>query len=116
MSNRTLVMGAVAYDAKVVTIWDGFKRFFAERGLDFDYVLFSNYERQVEAHFAGALDVAWNSPLAWLQAERFAAARHLAGAASQSRVALAAPPAPPRAVAAAALRSVRSSPGARATP
>ena len=48
-TNNTLLMGAVAYDAKVVTIWDGFQRYFARRGLAFDYVLYSNYERQVEA-------------------------------------------------------------------
>lgn len=70
-----LVLGAVAYDPKVVTIWDGFKEFFAARDLDFDYVLYSNYERQVEAHFQGAFDVAWNSPLAWIEAERLARAR-----------------------------------------
>jgi ABC-type phosphate/phosphonate transport system substrate-binding protein len=68
----TLILGAVAYDAKVVTIWDGFQKWLAERGLAFDYVLFSNYERQVEQHFAGALHIAWNSPLAWLQAQRIA--------------------------------------------
>jgi ABC-type phosphate/phosphonate transport system substrate-binding protein len=71
----TLRLGAVAYDAKVVTIWDGFQRWFAGHGLPFDYVLYTNYERQVEQHFAGAFDVAWNSPLAWLQAERLAQAR-----------------------------------------
>src|SRR3954451_24642265 len=63
-----IVMGAVAYDAKVVTIWDGFRDWFAGRGLDFDYVLYSNYERQVEALLAGHVDVAWNSPLAWVRA------------------------------------------------
>jgi ABC-type phosphate/phosphonate transport system substrate-binding protein len=68
-----LVMGAVAYDPKVVTIWDGFKQYFAKRGLEFDYVLYSNYEHQVEAHLAGHIDVAWNSPLAWLESERAAA-------------------------------------------
>jgi ABC-type phosphate/phosphonate transport system substrate-binding protein len=71
----TLVLGAVAYDAKVVTIWDGFQRWFAAQGLPFAYVLYSDYERQVEQHFAGAVHVAWNSPLAWLQAQRVAAAR-----------------------------------------
>ena len=69
----TLVLGAVAYDAKVVTIWDGFQKWFAEQGFAFDYVLYSNYERQVAAHFDGAFDVAWNSPLAWIQAQRLAA-------------------------------------------
>jgi ABC-type phosphate/phosphonate transport system substrate-binding protein len=35
-------------------------------------VLYTNYERQVEAHVLGHVDVAWNSPLAWLQADRAA--------------------------------------------
>jgi len=75
MSTQTsLIMGAVAYDPKVVTIWDGFQKYFRARGLDFDYVLFSNYEKQVEAHVMGQLHVAWNSPLAWLQSERAAKA------------------------------------------
>lgn len=68
----SVMLGAVAYDPKVVTIWDGFKAYFEEQGLSFDYMLFSNYEQQVEAHFAGQFNVAWNSPLAWLQAERLA--------------------------------------------
>jgi phosphonate transport system substrate-binding protein len=73
-SRKTLVLGAVAYDPKVVTIWEGFKQYFEKRGLSLDYVLYSNYERQVEAHFGGHIGVAWNSPLAWIQSERIAAA------------------------------------------
>ena len=72
---RELVLGAVAYDAKVVPIWDGFRAWFASRGLPFDYILFTSYERQVDAHLRGELDVAWNSPLAWLQAAALAARR-----------------------------------------
>ena len=68
-TEKPLIMGAVAYDAKVVTIWDGFQQYFRSRGLDFDYVLFSNYERQVEAQLSDQVHVAWNSPLAWLQTE-----------------------------------------------
>jgi phosphonate transport system substrate-binding protein len=75
MAAQTLVMGAVAYAAKVVTIWDGFKEYFVKNGLEFDYVLYSNYERQVEALFEGTIHVAWNSPLAWVRAERMARAR-----------------------------------------
>ncbi|HXG65072.1 MAG TPA: phosphate/phosphite/phosphonate ABC transporter substrate-binding protein [Blastocatellia bacterium] len=71
----TLILGAVAYDPKVVTIWEGFKSYFARHGLAFDYVLYSNYERQVEAHLAGHFHVAWNSPLAWVRSERLARAR-----------------------------------------
>ena len=73
--SETLVMGAVAYAPKVVTIWEGFKSWFAERGLAFDFILYSNYERQVEAQFSGDIHVAWNSPLAWVRAERMARAR-----------------------------------------
>jgi ABC-type phosphate/phosphonate transport system substrate-binding protein len=74
-ARKKYTLGAVAYDAKVVTIWDGFLQWFNERGLPFDYVLYTNYERQVEGLFAGEHDVSWNSPLAWLQAERLAARR-----------------------------------------
>jgi len=76
MAETTLVLGAVAYDPKVVTIWDGFQKYFAQNGLPFDYILYTNYERQVEAHCAGQIHVAWNSPLAWLETERIAAGRH----------------------------------------
>jgi ABC-type phosphate/phosphonate transport system substrate-binding protein len=68
----TLVLGAVAYDPKVVTIWDGFQAWFGKHGLPFDYVLYSNYERQVAGQLAGECHVAWNSPLAWIEAERAA--------------------------------------------
>jgi ABC-type phosphate/phosphonate transport system substrate-binding protein len=70
--HEPFVLGAVAYDPKVVTIWDGFRAFFARADFAFDYVLYSNYEAQVEAHLRGELDAAWNSPLAWLQLERAA--------------------------------------------
>ena len=76
-NTKTLVMGAVAYAPKVVTIWDGFKEYFAKRDFSFDYILYSNYERQVEAMFSGAIDVAWNSPLAWIRTERLARAANL---------------------------------------
>jgi phosphonate transport system substrate-binding protein len=74
MSNDTLLLGAVAYDPKVVMIWDGFQTYFEAHGLTFDYILYTNYERQVAAQFAGQIHVAWNSPLAWIQSERIAAA------------------------------------------
>jgi phosphonate transport system substrate-binding protein len=75
MNRSPLLLGAVAYDPKVITIWDGFLAYFEERGLRFDYVLYTNYERQVEALLAGEIHVAWNSPLAWLQSERIARAQ-----------------------------------------
>jgi phosphonate transport system substrate-binding protein len=70
-----VLLGAVAYDQKVVTIWEGFRAWLRSSDLDFDYVLYSNYERQVRDLVDGRIDVAWNSPLAWVRARRLAAAR-----------------------------------------
>ena len=74
MTTRPFTLGAVAYDPKVVTIWDGFKTWFATQGFAFDYVLYSNYEAQAEAHLAGHVDVTWDSPLGWVRHRRLAAA------------------------------------------
>ena len=68
-----LVMGAVAYDPKVVSIWEGFRAWLAVQDFAFDFVLYSNYERQVVDLVEGRLDAAWNSPLAWIRAQRLAA-------------------------------------------
>lgn len=72
----TLLMGAVAYDPKVISIWTGFRSWLRSHGLPFDYVLYSNYERQAEDLAAGRIDAAWNSPLAWVRVQRLA---HAAG-------------------------------------
>jgi ABC-type phosphate/phosphonate transport system substrate-binding protein len=72
-----LTLGAVAYDPKVVTIWEGFQAWLGRNGLEVDYVLYSTYERQVDGHLRGEVDVAWNSPLAWVQTERRARAQGL---------------------------------------
>src|ERR1700722_5124993 len=71
----TLIMGAVAYDPKVVTIWGGFRSWLRSRGLPFDFLLYGNYEHQVEDLVDGRIHAAWNSPLAWIRADRLAKAR-----------------------------------------
>jgi phosphonate transport system substrate-binding protein len=68
----SLVLGAVAYDPKVVTIWTGFRTWLARRGLSVDVILYLHYEHQVEDLAAGRIDVAWNSPLAWSRSRRLA--------------------------------------------
>jgi ABC-type phosphate/phosphonate transport system substrate-binding protein len=70
-----LLLGAVAYDPKVVTIWQGFRDWFRVRDLDLDFVLYSNYERQVLDLLDRRIDVAWNSPLAWVRSRRLAERR-----------------------------------------
>jgi phosphonate transport system substrate-binding protein len=72
---RPLVLGAVATDPRVVTVWETFQSYLSQRGLPFEYVLYSSYEQQVLSHFDGHCQVALNSPLAWIEAERLAVSR-----------------------------------------
>src|SRR6185369_8378668 len=67
---RPILMGAVAYDPKVVPIWDGIREYIQEAGPGMDYVLFSNYEAQVEALIDGFIDIAWNTNLAYVRTHR----------------------------------------------
>ena len=67
---RPLRMGAVAYDPKVVPIWDGIRDYVNAAGAPMDYVLFSNYEAQVDALLEGFVDIAWNTNLAYVRAHR----------------------------------------------
>jgi len=62
-------IGVVAYAPKVVTIWEGIKDYLHRQGFNADYVLYSNYPALVEALVAGQVGIAWNTPLAYLQAK-----------------------------------------------
>lgn len=68
--NQTLRVGAVLYDPKVSIIWEIIRDFFEENGIATDMIFYTNYERQVEALVGGSIDIAWNSPLAWLDSQR----------------------------------------------
>jgi ABC-type phosphate/phosphonate transport system substrate-binding protein len=65
-----LTVGAVAYDSRVVPIWEGMRDYFREAGVPIDYVLFSNYDRQVSALLGRQIDIAWNTNLAWVKVHR----------------------------------------------
>lgn len=67
---RPILVGAVMYDPKVAVIWDVIASHFRSEGCSMDCVFYTNYELQVEALLSGQLDIAWNSPLAWLDAQR----------------------------------------------
>ena len=76
--SRTIWVGAVAYDPKVVMIWEGMRRYFHEEThLAVEVVLFQSYETQVIALLATSsdptprIDIAWNTNLA-LPADRHA--------------------------------------------
>jgi phosphonate transport system substrate-binding protein len=70
MSRPAVVLvGCVAYHPRIVTIWESFLDWFADRDQPTDYVLYSNYERLVEALVAGDVDVAWNTNTAYVVVE-----------------------------------------------
>ena len=72
---KPIVVGAVLYDPKVSIIWDIIREFFEDRACPMDVVFYTNYELQVQGLVEGHLDIAWNSPLAWLDAQRRTRAR-----------------------------------------
>ena len=67
MPNHKLVLGAVAYSANVVPIWEGIKEYFESSETPIDFVLYSNYERQVDELLNGHIDIAWNTNVAWVR-------------------------------------------------
>jgi phosphonate transport system substrate-binding protein len=76
--SKTIWVGAVAYDPTVVTIWEGMRQYFQEEAhLPVEVVLFQSYERQVLALLgppgepAPRIDIAWNTNLAYLQADEW---------------------------------------------
>ena len=76
--SKTIWVGTVAYDPKVVTIWEGMRRYFHEEAhLPVEIVLFQSYEAQVFALLAQLgeavprIDIAWNTNLAYLQADEW---------------------------------------------
>jgi phosphonate transport system substrate-binding protein len=80
--SKTIWVGAVAYNPKVVTIWEGMRRYFHEEAhLPVEVVLFQSYEPQVIALLAQPgdslprIDIAWNTNLAYLQADEWSGHR-----------------------------------------
>jgi len=63
-------VGVVAYDPKVVTIWEGIKEYFTARSIAMDFILFSNYDAQCDALLDGWIDIAWNTNLAYVKIHR----------------------------------------------
>src|SRR5258708_33258005 len=74
--SRTIWVGAVAYDPKVVSIWEGMRRYFHEEAhVPVEAVLFQSYEAQVAALLASPgdplprIDIGWNTNLAYIQSD-----------------------------------------------
>ena len=78
--SKTIWLGAVAYNPKVVTIWEGMRRYFHDEAhVPVEVVLFQSYEAQVTALLSQPgdamprIDIAWNTNLAYLQADEWSA-------------------------------------------
>jgi phosphonate transport system substrate-binding protein len=76
--SKSIWVGAVAYTPKVVMIWEGMRNYFHEEAhLPVEVVLFQSYETQVMALLAQpgdavpCIDIAWNTNLAYLQADEW---------------------------------------------
>jgi ABC-type phosphate/phosphonate transport system substrate-binding protein len=67
---RPLKVGAVMYDPKVSVIWEIIRDFFDAQRAPIDVAFYNTYETQVDALLDGTIDIAWNSPLAWVDAQR----------------------------------------------
>ena len=70
MSDATILLGAVAYDVKVLTLWESLREHFRAQGVALDFALFSTYERLVEALLGGHVDVSYSDPLAHVRVKR----------------------------------------------
>src|SRR5258708_33769649 len=74
--SRTIWVGAVAYDPKVVSIWEGMRRYFHEEAhMPVEVALFQSYEAQVAALLASPgeplprIHIGWHTDLASIQAD-----------------------------------------------
>ncbi len=68
--DRPVKVAAVMYDPKVSVIWEIIRDFFESQGVPIDVSFYSTYESQVTALLGRSIDIAWNSPLAWVDAQR----------------------------------------------
>jgi len=66
--DRPMVVGATAADPRnTITFWNAMREWFGEHGLAIDYALFSTYDALCRALLDGAVDIAWNAPMAHAQ-------------------------------------------------
>jgi phosphonate transport system substrate-binding protein len=64
-----VTVGAVAYHPRIVTIWERFREYFDDAGVPTDYLLYSNYERLVDALLEEQVAIAWNTNTAYVAAQ-----------------------------------------------
>lgn len=77
--SKQMRIGAVIYDPRVTVIWELFRKYFAENGLDIEPVFYKDYADQVQALVKHEVDSIWNSPLAWVDSKRQMQGKQLNG-------------------------------------
>lgn len=65
-----ITVGVVAYNPRVIAIWEAFREYFRTQEVPVDYVAYSNYERLVQAVLDGSVDIGWNTNTAFVALER----------------------------------------------
>jgi phosphonate transport system substrate-binding protein len=70
MKDLAMLIGAVAHDTRVVTVWESLREHFRDHGILLDFALFSTYERQVESLIRGHVDIAWDSAISHVRVKR----------------------------------------------
>lgn len=68
--SQPVTIGAVLYDPKVSVIWEIIAQYFEANDCPVDVKLYVDYDRQNAALLAGEIDMAWHSPLAWVDLQR----------------------------------------------
>jgi ABC-type phosphate/phosphonate transport system substrate-binding protein len=53
----------------ITSIWEGMRKYMTSVGCPFDFVLFTSYDRQIEALMNGQIDIAWNGPVAHVRTQ-----------------------------------------------
>ena len=51
-------------------VFQGLEKLFRRRGIEMDWVLYSDYDVMVDAFIAGDIDLAWNGPLGYVKIKR----------------------------------------------
>lgn len=74
-----LKVGAVIYSPNVTVIWGIIADFCKEEGCKIEPVFYKDYKMQVDGLMSGEIDIAWNSPLAWLDTHLRTAGKNLNG-------------------------------------
>ena len=62
-------LGGVA-SASHMTVFQGLEKLFGARGIQMDWVLYSDYDAMIDAFVSGEIDLAWNGQLGYVKIKR----------------------------------------------